>query len=236
MADKPHSPGGTPEFDTGATSTVPTAVLVLVLLAIFLAFVGAASIVFFPKVSPEQAQLEADAVIAAEIVQFSESVETAVLRMNERGLHGRDMDFSIEATGEMAVFSVRGGNLAYRPAPQLAENVRPSWEFKKPLVDGSGWYVTGVGRDDIGGADVIMTLEGLPRSICVAVNRRLGHAGKREEKIFEQRAQTQLSTPAPPDRVTPEASIAAAPGTRAACIKNGAAGEHYFFYRVLEAY
>lgn len=103
------------------------------------------------------------------LVKFPDEVRRAVNVMLKSGVAVEKLNFAKEATGTNAVFD----KVTYE-TPPAASGITATWNFRGRSADGSGWFVSGIGTDAAGGADVFGYLSDLSQSDCEEVNQALG--------------------------------------------------------------
>ena len=103
------------------------------------------------------------------LTKFPDEVRRAVNVMLKSGVPIEKLNFAEKATGTNAVFD----KVTYE-APPAASGITAAWNFRGRSADGSGWFVSGIGTDSAGGADVFGYLSGLSQSDCEDINEALG--------------------------------------------------------------
>jgi hypothetical protein len=103
------------------------------------------------------------------VVKFPAEVQRAVNVMLKSGVPVEKLNFAQTATGTNAVFD----KVTYE-TPPAASGITATWNFRGRSADGSGWFVSGIGSDAAGGADVFGYLSGLTQSDCEDINGALG--------------------------------------------------------------
>lgn len=103
------------------------------------------------------------------LVKFPDDVRRAVNVMLKSGVPVEKLNFAQTATGTNAVFD----KVSYE-TPPAASGIAATWNFRGRGADGSGWFVSGIGTDAAGGADVFGYLSGLSQPDCEDINEALG--------------------------------------------------------------
>ncbi|MDI1228015.1 MAG: hypothetical protein PSY14_10055 [bacterium] len=103
------------------------------------------------------------------LIKFPDETRRAVNVMLKSGVDVAKLNFAEKATGTNAVFD----KVTYE-SPPAASGIGANWNFRGRSADGSGWFVSGIGSDEAGGADVFGYLTGLTQSDCEDINEALG--------------------------------------------------------------
>jgi hypothetical protein len=171
------------------------------------------------------------------VVKFPDEVRRAVNVMLKSGVPIEKLNFAEKATGTNAVFD----KVTYE-APPAASGITAAWNFRGRSADGSGWFVSGVGSDDVGGADVFGYLSGLSQSDCEDINEALGLSEiPAVEKTTVNLGKKGKAKAVAGDNAwsfNARASLTPPDAKPAACVQNGknAKGEPlYIYYHVIVA-
>lgn len=171
------------------------------------------------------------------LVKFPDEVRRAVNVMLKSGVPVEKLNFAQTATGTNAVFD----KITYE-TPPAASGIAATWNFRGRSADGSGWFVSGVGSDEAGGADVFGYLSGLSQSDCEDINEALGLAEiPAVEKTTVNLGKKSKSKAVAGDNgwsFNARAALTPPDAKPAACVQNGknAKGEPlYIYYHVIVA-
>lgn len=188
------------------------------------------------NLSEKQAQ-----VAASDIISYAQKVERGVARVYSRGYSESNISFenSYFAGNENAsctddrckVFAAQGGGIAYQPLAKSWSQSTDHWIFT-----GSD-QVLGIGRDCAADecAELLMMIEDVPQSLCIAINEQLGVTSGGVQPPFDANVDTILfqSTfryDAGADIGDEDASLS---GIRTACfLETG--NVYYFYHTILE--
>jgi len=186
------------------------------------------------NLSEKQAQIA-----ASDIISYAQKVERGVARVYARGYSESNISFenSYFAGNENAsctedrcrVFAPQGGGIGYQPLAESWSKSADNWIFT-----GSN-QVLGLGRDCAADecAELLMMIEDVPQSLCIAINEQLGLTGGGSAPPFDANVDTILfqSTfryDAAADLGDEDASLS---GVRTACFLE--TGNVYYFYHTL---
>ncbi len=171
------------------------------------------------------------------LVKFPVEVQRAVNVMLKSGVDIAKLNFAQTATGTNAVFD----KVAYE-APAAPSGITANWNFRGRSTDGSGWFVSGIGTDAAGGADVFGYLSGLTQADCEDINEALGLAETPAiEKTTVNLGKKSKSKAVAGDNswsFNARAALTPPDPKPAACVQNGrnAKGEPlYIYYHVIVA-